>query len=754
MEGIESLAEQYASVNIAVEGARYRPILDQIKSNRTTSLDSFYKDLDRVFGWISANPSREDRINSFKQLYVTAQHNENDSNLVARLISLISSETPEFGVIVGKRGSGKTALTNYVLTVHHRDLQAKGITWVRADIAKLHALNEELVRQGKVSIGSCWSVNDYMALHAFFVMIEYGANDDVLKFSMSGEKNHPQNSTSPIEKRLAATSDKLAAHWKLIRLLDDERRRLLLAGRLKKANDHDLKWYFSNIHGKIDSAEINKLYSKIFEIIRDDYKQNMGEFPKIVFVFDGVDNIRADEHAPKDMWLDGRSARSWYFGYLGELQQYLKHAGGCLPYDKCLFVIRNDTEEDLGEFPLAHQQIADGASPRIEIQIPDITKLFSAKLVYTKNSEEHCVSLQGPEEKSERLAQFAWFFEQFSTAHIDALRRSLRIRRKPYTISDVVDITFNGNIRSFSRNIIRSFIYLHQFAKYQIDFQNCRSSEERTSFLKSHIPLIFEGSTLAGNNYMKPNFDQSTKGRWCPNFFEFEDSTTNRWDGLVILRVLQSTFLDEDEQPPPTLNQIKKSLFELGYSDRCVHIAVYTCLEYGLIELYRQINNIELGIQEFSINKTRKGAFLQNMVFSNVTTLYLIATGCRYSGINPENTADSKSNPYLHKITPPRFFSASAIRTVSHLVRHIRSAHRRDLACLQMLEKNISTTQPKLFTAMTPIAHQKFSLPDTSQLLISLSELSNVGTMHISERAEIEQIKKEWQEYLTKQIKR
>lgn len=746
MQKFEAI-RRYGTLPIETEGVRYREIVHQERDNRVWSPEDFFKDLQRVFGWVSANPSDSSKVELFEALFLLCDGRPIDnasSSSVAKVVKeftkFLQSGHQQFAQVLGRRGSGKTALTNYVLSVNHVVLQKAHTTWLRADIAKLHAINEERIRHSPDSV--VMTVDEYMAVHGFSVILNYGGTDTVFQPAFAHEANWPDDSESPFEHYLNSVDSNLALKWRLIRRTEKSRKAQVSQGMLKKEQDQDLKWYILKVSEGVTPEEARSLFRASWDFISKSYSNEFGQRPRLILVFDGVDNLRTDEHSPKLNWLAGRSARDWYFVYLRELAHYLEGGAHCLPFESCVFVIRDDTAEDLTALVnVAHQQEEIHEIRRFETACPNIETMFKRKVHFARNSANHC-GIEGQAiAKHERLEQFEWFYAEFCGAHIDILRRSLPMRLRPFSVRDVVDIAFNGNIRSFSRNLIRTFAYLTRYAASHDDYKKLQSKEDRLVFLRNNKNLVFEGSVLAGNNFMRLNFDQRAKGRWCPNIFQFEGSTASRWDGLVLIRVLQSCPLGDSDKPPAIRSSITRELGFLGYDEHCVQVAIYTAIEFGLLRLGEMIRNLDQETHELALLKTAKGGFIERFVFLQPEVLYLIATGAKLAGTGGE-IPERESNPYIHRINPPRFFSVSVIRTVALLCRHIISAHRRDMEYVA-----VKLSDPQVLAKISDKDKflGRFTCPPVEDVFRALRAMVSDGNVHGSESSELKHLIDKWE---------
>lgn len=734
---------QLMAAPVITEGVSYGALVDQVRDNRVECPSRLFGELDKVFGWQSANPSDPSKVELLKELFTQDEEVPSrdggtivQPSPVARAArefrGFLESGPERFAEVVGRRGSGKTALTNYVLTINHRDLQLAHTTWLRADIAKLHAINEERFRFSRKP--PALTVSEYMALHAFSVILNY-SKDTVFEPAFGREATwSPHIPHSPFEAYLTKTAPRLVAKWQLVRLTEQRRKQHVETKVFSTGQDQDLKWYFGELQQDVSELEACQLFRAAWDFVATTYKDISGVRPRLILLFDGVDNLRADEHAPRSMWLGERCARAWYLDYLRELTQYRCGGGHCLPFDRCVFVLRDDTATDFGQLLTgALQQRPIPVVRRFEIVAPDIRRMVQNKLKFWRDRSAYW-DVDGPSSPSdESLSLFRWFFDEFCSSQISALRRSLSPRGKALSERDVLDIVFNGNVRSFSRNLIRSFQYLQDYADIHPSYQQLRSKDDRLEFFKQNRSLIFEDSVVGGSQFMRLNFDEGSKGRWCPNFFEFEVNTTSRWDGLVLLRVLQSCSLRGSTRKPIVMRAVQGDLGILGYSEHCVQVGIYTALEYGLLCLGGPIRDDESDSHPLALFKTAKGALIERLIFQDAAALYLIATGAKFDGTPAEPPARI-GNQFVHRRKPPRLFHASMIRTVCLVCRHLRAAHDRDML---LLNRNLPDDETGEVSVEKKMLRDRYILPPMDTLVEQLDESVSHGEMHVSERTEI-----------------
>ena len=691
----ESVTSQIAAFPVAVANKQYNHLARQDRL-REGNRDSFAEDLERVFGWLSANPSNEDRVRQFKDLYLPFVYDFGGSekqDFVDRLTDELLDDAPTASPsikVVGKRGAGKTALINYLLTTQFSRLQGGAVTWFRVDVAKLHILNSKRLAPADGNVLPELSVNQYLARKALAVILTYWAKDAVFANAF-GNFDHIVDGGLK-----AGLSEELAQTWDQVKTFQTEHLARRNPARSYDPSFQDLIWYINQFDlSGISARLVTDLYCAVWAYITTSWARKHAQAPRLLIVFDGVDNLRVDEHAPEDKWLAHRSAREWYRTYLRQLNEYLQGDGRCLPHGKCIFLIRSDTHVEMESDVRTVNGYEQRAEPRVyRLKTPDFNKIFLAKVAFTRQSGNHCHMADEHFVKAERLALFEWFYKEYVNQHIIHLRGVLG---QPYqggisdsaNINEVIDVVFNGNIRSLSRNLIRSFEYMFAFARTHQSYRRAQDNQEREAVLKDECAkVIFEGSVLSGKPFMASNEAADyIKGRWCPNLFEFLGTTDRRWDGLAIIRVLQAVPLAGADAGLPTLTEIQTDMSALGYPGRESRVAVWMCLEFGLLELGDSLYVESTGQHELMLRKTRKGEYVMKLALSDWVVAYLCATGTRFFGIpDAASYATQRDNRFIHFIDDgggeARRFIASVMRTDMMLVRHLISAHRRDMKAL------------------------------------------------------------------------
>lgn len=661
--------------------------------------ERFYAGLSNVFGWVGANPRRTDRREATEQLYVAegasgSDHELPNLSVFNKLIADLTQGSNLDVVVSGARGSGKTAACNYVINLHFDELVKHGYTYFRADLAKLHnVINTPRLRRDP----NAWrvSIADYIALHAFMVALEHSGpgisgliTDPALQWFRKDAITRKEKTAFEcfIEKN-SDMPDITLAHWRGIRSAFHNRAK-------NKDRDRDLATYIErclNVSG-LDSLQIRNLYETFNLFLgRAEVDGIVGKTScKVMLIFDGVDNVRNDEHLSPENYLNGQSSKYWYRQYLQDLFGFLTRSADCLSADRYVYVVRPDTFRDLMNLTKAEGH-ADGVKvTQFRVTDPPLDLLLNQKseAARSKNvgnrfaealtEEERRELHQTPDIKTEFFDRFDWFRREFIAQHKYHLH--LCGIACP-TDQAVLSIAFSSNLRSFSRNLVRSFRYVDLYAKSHELYAGSFTKAERLALLMESKPLVFEASILAGNAFMVSNSNDDAKGRWCPSLFEFVPATPERrWSGLIMLRVLQVIPNLNAEEEMPSLDDLCNKLEVIGYTRRQVETALFCLINAGAVRRQGIVSDGSPSVYCDTYVKSPKGEYILNLPFVAPSVLYLAATGTCLGGIGSDDTEAARAKAgWIHARTTPRRFWIAAARTGVTLLRHIHTSHRDDL---------------------------------------------------------------------------
>jgi ABC-type dipeptide/oligopeptide/nickel transport system ATPase component len=445
--------------------------------------------LDYTFGFITVNPNKDNFRKSFNLLYVTESDNVNNLNTslpskegYEHFLNLIINQNDIKDIyLVGKRGAGKSFVQNKLINVSFKEkLIPNGITYFRADVAKLHKLNYKNCSQTSMGIDRM-TISQYMALHAFFVVLSSNTEtiDPALhKFhddKILLKQEYIRYSTS-IDKLKSAFCEALALEknnellvmWGII--LDSFKKRNLNS----EEEDEDLISYlissFNQI--KVQFNNYDELMRDFFHVFINYLNQQQSIANKIlpsfkvVLIVDGVDNLRTDDFLSATEYKKAGALgfEVWYGKYLQDIKN-MRHANGyCQHVSKTIFALRDDTFNALGHDPVESHRTTDQKPLNIiDVLAPDAIKAFEKKLaaieidpthsLFNKHQSDHDKhkSSDARNISSEIKELFKIFVDKFFDAHLKNMPEFKNFKRNnsKLTVSEVV---FNNNGRIQARS--------------------------------------------------------------------------------------------------------------------------------------------------------------------------------------------------------------------------------------------------------------------------------------------------------------
>jgi hypothetical protein len=686
----------------------------------------------KAFGWIGANPNSE-RKQKLSQIFYTLEHSPSNQSTslpttkgIDCLISLLTTgkradESAKYSdiFIVGARGSGKSAAVNYIFNSKFKEVTSNKTTLFRADIAKLHTdINAPRHSRGEKAI----SISKYVILHAFMVALEYSdGNEEALKLFFPYKNRRIHNPSTAFDKNYLTEEQRKYWHQIVI-----EYRKLY---HLTNVKNSDLIEFINNTNASIPELMALELWQKFCDFLKS---PQGGRLDRIVLIFDGVDNLRTDQFIKKES--KGKSNHKWYEDYLNELYQFYRRQPQTPKAEQFVFSFRNSTWEDfrnLTNTGLAHEENGHLVL-NCEPQKP--ARIFLKRLVnYTHADARDLVAdAQGFDDASgSRSATYTT--GKLNRIKIDLtnntnlllsifaeeLYKYAGLSKGSWNRAEIaaklIKYVFNGNIRSFLRNMVLSHVAVE---KYNLQQSLGITAEHR-----------FECSILAGNFLFPPNFNEFLKGRWCPNLFEINtQQKNNKWIGLSCIRILQILPREsaDQERRSLTFNEIKTFLTTLGYEEQTIELSTQMLFEFGLIQVREERDG-----PNAKYYKTDKGDFIQWLVFNNVSVFYLMAVSSKFSRhIDVKPFAREKiDGVWMHKKNSPRFFVIAAARTSVQYLRSIRSAHNHEQIILEKSTTNLQIELKKYIVE-----------PEFSCLIEDLSKRLSTD----SYSAEVNALLREW----------
>lgn len=116
--------------------------------------------------WIHVNPSVDTTVEN-ANMFVSKT--ESFSNTIEYLSNFVYENNKSLLLFRGVRGSGKTFIQNYFLNTETRNMNKRGITWIRVDVAKIYAYNDHMP--------DSISFLEYLWAQVVFVYIRYSQLD-------------------------------------------------------------------------------------------------------------------------------------------------------------------------------------------------------------------------------------------------------------------------------------------------------------------------------------------------------------------------------------------------------------------------------------------------------------------------------------------------------------------------------------------------------------------------------------------------
>jgi hypothetical protein len=710
------------------------------------NLPAFFKTIITTFGWLPAKPNALEVNNASIILYEPNEIIVNDHKIVDdnNLDDIFQSENLDTNVkviydslkpiltalvftnyqkniiLLGERGSGKTLIQNTIINVFLPKMIQNGLTYFRSDIVKLHNLNSELGEKGNIE--NRMDVATFTILHAFYIVLSHADStpDPILKLFKFNKNVHRPNldENDSFSKYILSKDETILNFWLTIR-------ESLEVLNINSDNNYNGK----NDENLLKFLRVNRLINKdkliiLWEFFLNFSKETNKSDPKqIIIIIDGVDNLLIDEIKFDIRPICGQYSRDWLFSYLRDISIILQNNFIVTNINKLVIALRPDTYKLLRGIinktlvvdhkgnennvfddilnieikpPLAYSMALK------KLNISDNKKLDRKILLSTLNVTEkgtfnnESQDLNNFNFKHILLKNALTYFIKYHIKNINLCLNITPVKENNFLSEEnvklVLNVAFNGHIRCFSRNLIRtSWRLMNHFETYisknDDNFTNPKKIELFENINDTQV--IFDQSVLAGQSLFKQNIDEGSIGRWCPNLFDFEPLTginiaTTRWLGLVMLRVLE---LLPDKDNPKEQNNRQFSTLDLveileymHYPQVAVSNAIHIASNFGLIKLEDIIFKRETKVWDRTWSKTRKGSFIQNLPFKQPTTMYLMATGTPMTRLplKSDSLKYMQEIHWLHKENFPRNFYPAVIRTGSLLYRHIRDAIKYD----------------------------------------------------------------------------
>jgi hypothetical protein len=652
----------------------------KLHDGASISLNGFERYIERVFGPMPFNPNDEQRLEAMRETYeATCRTRDIDSPMpptkegFERVFEHLTDDHCRCIIWLGKRGSGKTLALNYFLSENFRRLNEEcNSTFFRCDVAKLSVLNE-----GKQQDSERISITEYVVTHSIYVAMKWGDKDRLLGAFHQGDAPAGADGftsfllSQPDRTRFAD----LAALWGRLRTKYYETKKHVVS-------PGAVTFIAETVHELMRPNQVifRDLFRYMLIVIRDaGGKKAPGRAGRVINIIDGVDNL-----------LQRPATEDLRESYLRQLLPYLPGGLDGQPFDKNVLVMRNDSYAELSFLSTALR--IDGPNDgKIVVQMANVEPeaLVSRKGNAAERPGSHLIrqwlSTAGAEVSEARMKRF----RLVTSILLNQMRLTGSFLHNPHSGREwgAIESLFNGNIRSFSRNIVRSFAYLERLnpgGGVSLSDLEAASRHTDTESVTSVWRILLEGSITAGASYMYSNSLREVRGRWCPNFFDFQRVVNqDRWGGLVTLRCLQLLRFKSDFYTIETAATVISRL--LGYPKQQVVEAIINARDFGMIEYGSLLVTPESAgakneqRRSAALKLTMKGEFIQELSFSNLPASYFMALA---TPLSERALARFSEREMVHDVKPVggRHFPGTAVVTSILLMRHVLSAQADDLA--------------------------------------------------------------------------
>jgi hypothetical protein len=681
---------------------------------------SFGRYVERIFGTVEYNPSDPNSGLAIQETYETECQVEDlyaerlpTKKGFQQLHHQILDDRCSCIVLLGRRGSGKTFAINYFLSSYFHQLnEGYSITFFRCDVARLAALNDPPCPDSAPI-----TIQEYIAAHMYFVLFRWGTNDNLLKYAFPIENRIESKQTFAeyLAKSIADKQKQAVLHeiWRTLCAKYEECCQTLSLKQIKLS-------FIGEVVRDIDRPQ-PKDYRLLFRHFLM-YIRNLGSTEnihrgKVINIIDGVDNLL---HRP-----DTDTLR---LDYLRQLIPYLPHNTEAATFDKNIIIMRDESWHELNAYTRSlFKPDPENYLSMLHMGRASLDNIFARKrrVAMQPVSAKFKEWLKGDVEKAinDNMTTFDLVSKTLLT-QMSRVEEFLPIRNKDNSWNPI-DCLFNGNIRSYSRNLVRSYDYLIAVSR-----RNKRIGEElqksiqegRVDSVTAIEKILLEGSITAGNAFMSKNTDRQIKGRWCPNLFFFDQvDGYSHWGGLTTLRLLQLVGHQGQKYSAQSAAALLSELF--GYPKDIVRNHISDAREFGLVEndgYMVQLNCIN-AISGFApaLKLTQKAEYTKLLAFSNAAVFYLMALGTPMSDpllrILP-------SEPLVHHHQVEigrRSFPIAAVSTSILLMYHIAGTHRSEMEKLHNRQVKPEFAHEELVFRN---AKSIFSLPNWDKLTGELHE--------------------------------
>lgn len=487
-----------------------------------------------------------------------------------------SPEIKENIILVGDKGSGKTALQNCWLFENNQKLERENIFWIRCDGHKLYQLwldSFEDIEQKRNEYGEdrIISIKDYLDLQLVYVFTKYclDENRPFFKKIISIIKNNKQKFDYPMGKWDRNRTEPRDLYYTILMLRDII---------IKKENEKftikpDYSYLIDEVMKKsfISHQREKRRWLSVSYSLQRVFSKNGIWILKIV---DGVDNVHINE----------KNTIPYYKKMINECHKFITE--NPQPTELRFISVRERTHIDIGEIP-----ITDTAPNGIEKKIINHTpscfkKITQKRYKYFKKNME-----------------FNSLFETIFSQVVDSI--------DPY-------------INELHHNNVRTFLYNKATLMMQVYYRIKQLGGNMATIKSSIESLEYRNKYLNGRLFLNTFRDfkremNSELGLCCMNIFYFNlekyaCSHPQQWYGLCKTRILQllsmNTFMKE-ERIVSILN------IGIGYPKSLILSDIEDLRAFGMID-----SKDENGLV-FIINI--KGKQYLDKSFTDVDTIYYYA---------------------------------------------------------------------------------------------------------------------------------
>jgi polyhydroxyalkanoate synthesis regulator phasin len=509
-------------------------------------------------------------------VYVEPDHES--SNIVkikTAVETVVSSDRPV--VVLGERGSGKTASMLVYLYRHHEHLEASNIIWLRCDVHKLY---EAWIKAKNIG-DNLISLAEYVDLFLSYVICKF-ANDEK-RLDIKGVINKLLDKGNTEFGKYAKASHN---HKSYVNLGDEIK---LVNESINTYEDSDNKRSYL-IDEWVKNAQLkNNEQQRQFKnakLLADALKKEIEEQDKrVIIFFDGCDNIDINKSQGYEL----------YEKFINELRFFcFKRSSNTINH---ISLLRPRTYGDLKRQKPLNMQRGEDVKP-LEIRLRP-----ACCEEVTKKRFEYILEHKLPQGESRE-------YKSISSA-INSMLDSIKEDSDSYKTR----LSVNHNVRDFLHNRLSLITILSYVSRVN---ENVRSSSSRNNSPDLHVNANSwnnRNKFLNGKLYLNSDYDGIETGEPGSIYFNpfCAKPTANRWNGFIYLRIYQIIKRLNTAQESE-LGYILSFLFEYDKGD--ISDALEVCETYGLLNFIHQSadqENLKLHIKlndkfDYFIESTFKDA--------------------------------------------------------------------------------------------------------------------------------------------------